>query len=230
MFSSTMPQAVADEHGYYAVGGCGGNIAWHTVDDTLEIADRDNLERDIKVYGGIVWRLANAPVLPFDLAAAGKDIKESLNHYHQALGDRSDLGEVGAVTERLHRGSFGIHGESERERSRCSERDEHAFAPCEPGTDGPELRAARLVSAGTRARCPGSTGPRGGYLRFHRIAGGEPRGVGTARSGTGIGDDLTPGPFPRRGGANPHRDAPGLPTSLLAGATTDMNLFSRAVV
>ncbi len=99
MLSSTMPQAVADEHGYYAVGGCGGNIAWHTVDDTLEIADRDNLERDIKVYGGVVWRLANAPVLPFDLAAAGKDIKESLNHYQQALGDRFDLGEVGAAAD-----------------------------------------------------------------------------------------------------------------------------------
>ena len=67
MLSSTMPQSVADEHNYYAVGGCGGNIAWHTVDDTLEIADRDNLERDIKVYGGVVWRLANAPILPLDL-------------------------------------------------------------------------------------------------------------------------------------------------------------------
>ena len=25
--------------GYYPVSGCGGNIAWHTEDDTLEIAD-----------------------------------------------------------------------------------------------------------------------------------------------------------------------------------------------
>ncbi len=94
MLSSTMPQAVADEHGYYAVGGCGGNIAWHTVDDTLAIADRDNLERDIKVYGGVVWRLANAPVLPFDLAAAGKDIKESLTGYQGTLGERFDLSEA----------------------------------------------------------------------------------------------------------------------------------------
>ncbi|MDQ6907535.1 MAG: peptidase M28, partial [Chloroflexota bacterium] len=78
---------------------CGGNIAWHTVDDTLEIADRDNLERDIKVYGGVVWRLANAPVLPLDLAAAGEDIKGSLNHYQQALGDRFDLGEAIAVAD-----------------------------------------------------------------------------------------------------------------------------------
>jgi len=101
MLSSTMPQSVADEHGYYTVGGCGGNIAWHTVDDTLEIADRDNLERDIKVYGGVVWRLANAPVLPLDLAAAGADITESLNHYQQALGDRFDLGEAIAAADAL---------------------------------------------------------------------------------------------------------------------------------
>jgi len=101
MLSSTMPQSVADEHNYYAVGGCGGNIAWHTVDDTLEIADKENLERDIKVYGGVVWRLANAPVLPLDLAAAGADIKESLNHYQQALGDRFDLGEAIAAVAAL---------------------------------------------------------------------------------------------------------------------------------
>jgi N-acetylated-alpha-linked acidic dipeptidase len=91
MLSSTMPQAVADEHGYYAVGGCGGNIAWHTVDDTLEIADRDNLARDIRVYGAVAWRLANAPILPLDLAAAAADIRASLARYAAALGDRFDL-------------------------------------------------------------------------------------------------------------------------------------------
>jgi N-acetylated-alpha-linked acidic dipeptidase len=99
MLSSTMPQSVADEHGYYAVGGCGGNIAWHTVDDTLEIADRENLERDIKVYGGVVWRLANAPILPLDLAAAGEDIKASLTGYQEALGGRFDLHDAVAAAD-----------------------------------------------------------------------------------------------------------------------------------
>ena len=36
--------------GYYPVGGCGANIAWHTENDTLEIADKDNLMRDLRVY------------------------------------------------------------------------------------------------------------------------------------------------------------------------------------
>ncbi len=39
MLSSTMPDDERAEKGYYAVGGCGGNIAWHTEDDQLEIAD-----------------------------------------------------------------------------------------------------------------------------------------------------------------------------------------------
>ncbi len=29
--------------GYYAVGGCGGNIAWHTENDRFEVADKDIL-------------------------------------------------------------------------------------------------------------------------------------------------------------------------------------------
>lgn len=81
MLSSTMPDALRAEKGYYAVGGCGGNIAWHSVADTLEIADRDNLLRDLKVYGAVVWRLANAPILPLDLRAAGEDIKTNLLAY-----------------------------------------------------------------------------------------------------------------------------------------------------
>lgn len=100
MLSSTMPEEVAKANNYYAVGGCGGNIAWHTVDDTIEIADRDNLGRDIKVYGAITWRLANAPVVPLDLAAAGEDLRASLAGYAATLGDRFDLaGALGAADE-----------------------------------------------------------------------------------------------------------------------------------
>src|SRR5690606_26864485 len=43
--SSTMTRETRAEKGYYPVGGCGGNIAWHTENDTIEIADRDNLLR-----------------------------------------------------------------------------------------------------------------------------------------------------------------------------------------
>jgi len=101
MLSSTMPRSVAAEHDYYAVGGCGGNIAWHTVDDTIEIADRDNLGRDIEVYGAIVWRLANMPVLPLDIAAAGTALRESMAGYASTLGNRFDLAEAVAAADTL---------------------------------------------------------------------------------------------------------------------------------
>jgi hypothetical protein len=101
MLSSTMPEEVAKAHDYYAVGGCGGNIAWHTVDDTIEIADRDNLGRDIKVYGAITWRLANVPVVPLDLAAAGADLRASLEGYAATLGDRFDLAAAIAAADEV---------------------------------------------------------------------------------------------------------------------------------
>ena len=69
MLSSAMTDAHREELGYYAVGGCGMNIAWHTENDTLEIADKDILLRDIKVYLLAVFRHANASVLPMDWRA-----------------------------------------------------------------------------------------------------------------------------------------------------------------
>ncbi|PSM16961.1 hypothetical protein C7T96_18015 [Nitratireductor sp. StC3] len=62
-----------EEKGDYTVGGCGGNIAWHTENDTLEIADKDILLRDIKVYLLAVLRNANADILPFDWRATTKN-------------------------------------------------------------------------------------------------------------------------------------------------------------
>lgn len=50
MLSSTMPDQVRHEKHYYDVFGCGTNIAWHTENDTLEIADRDILRTDMTIY------------------------------------------------------------------------------------------------------------------------------------------------------------------------------------
>ena len=60
MGSSEMPVEMAREKGYYSVGGGGGNIEWHTEADTLEIADRDNLLRDMRVYAAAVFRAPGA--------------------------------------------------------------------------------------------------------------------------------------------------------------------------
>ncbi len=107
MLSSTMPADLREEKGYYGVGGCGGNIAWHTEDDTLEIADRDNLLRDIKVYAAVLLRTLNAPLHPFDYRAAVEDVRHHLQNYAEAASGTFDFGpafdELDRLQASLHR-------------------------------------------------------------------------------------------------------------------------------
>jgi hypothetical protein len=91
MLLSTMPAEARVEKGYYVVGGCGGNIAWHTEDDTLEIADPATLLRDLRVYITAISRAANAPVHPFDFRAHVLNIQATLDRYQQLAGDAVDL-------------------------------------------------------------------------------------------------------------------------------------------
>jgi hypothetical protein len=91
MLSSTMPEALCEEKHYYAVGGCGGNIAWHTENDLLEIADRDILLRDIRVYLASVWLLSTAEILPFDWREAAATLRRTLDEYQRAIGDAFSL-------------------------------------------------------------------------------------------------------------------------------------------
>ena len=86
MLSSTMPQELAAEKGYYAVGGCGGNIAWHTENDTLEVADPTIMMQDIRVYLGLVVGIANAAILPFDWRATVEEFTRTLDRYQRAVG------------------------------------------------------------------------------------------------------------------------------------------------
>ena len=91
MLSSTMPDDLRASKGYYAVGGCGGNIAWHTENDTLEIADRENLLRDMRVYGQAVLGVANAEILPFDWSATAAEFATTISRYQKAAGATFDL-------------------------------------------------------------------------------------------------------------------------------------------
>jgi len=107
MLTSTMPQALVKEKAYYPVGGCGANIAWHTEDDTLEIADRENLLRDMKVYAAAAFRAANTPVYPLDFTATTTEFAQTLMRYREAAVGRFDfaasIGEVKALEEDLAR-------------------------------------------------------------------------------------------------------------------------------
>jgi hypothetical protein len=79
------------EKNYYVVGGCGGNIAWHTEADTFEIADKDVLFKDIELYLEAVTKVANAEVLPMDWRATAAEFTATIAEYQAAAGDRFDL-------------------------------------------------------------------------------------------------------------------------------------------
>ncbi len=91
MLLSTMPQAKREEMDYYPVGGCGGNIAWHTENDTLEIADKDNLMRDLRVYVATLGRVMNNSVHPFNFSKLAAELKATLDEYAEAAGDDADM-------------------------------------------------------------------------------------------------------------------------------------------
>lgn len=108
MLSSTMPDAVRAEKGYYDVSGCGANIAWHTENDQLEIADRDILLTDMKIYLLAVLRVANAELLPFDWAATCDEFLATIARYETASQGLADLGPARAATEALKAALAGL--------------------------------------------------------------------------------------------------------------------------
>jgi len=111
MLSSTMTEADREEKGYYAVGGCGGNIAWHTENDTLEIADKDSLIRDIKIYLLAVFRNANATILPFDWRATTAEFLDTIANYQKKAGDRFDLAPSRDAANSLQAALDGFYGD-----------------------------------------------------------------------------------------------------------------------
>lgn len=94
MLLSNIPIEERQRRGYYAVGGCGGNIAWHTKDDGMGVADLEILRRDLAVYLTTIIRLLNAPLHPFDYAAAADEMREVVERYHAQAAGEIDLSPV----------------------------------------------------------------------------------------------------------------------------------------
>jgi N-acetylated-alpha-linked acidic dipeptidase len=92
MLSSTMSPQARAEKGYYPVGGCGANIAWHTEDDTLEIADKETLLRDMRMYAASLLRVLNTPLHPFDWRNTMRELQTTIARYQDAAGDAFDFG------------------------------------------------------------------------------------------------------------------------------------------
>ena len=92
MLLSNIPQEERKRRGYYAVGGCGGNVAWHTPQDLLDVADLDVLRADLQVYLTTIVRTINAPLYPFDYGSAIDEIA--------AASDQKPFIRTGLVRER----------------------------------------------------------------------------------------------------------------------------------
>ena len=106
MLLSNIPVEERERLGFYPVGGCGGNIAWHTEKDRIEVADRANLERDLRVYLTAIGEFVSAEVLPLDYRKTAAELDEALADYEAKAFKRFDLSAVrkslDAVTLRLN--------------------------------------------------------------------------------------------------------------------------------
>jgi hypothetical protein len=91
MLLSNIPLEERERRGFYAVGGCGGNTAWHTPDDLMPVADLEILKRDLAVYLTTIIRILNAPLHPFDYAVAIDEVRAAIEQYHKAAKGEIDF-------------------------------------------------------------------------------------------------------------------------------------------
>ena len=103
MLLSNIPDNERKRLGYYPVGGCGGNIAWHTEDDVFGIADRYELEQDLRVYVTAIGRVLNSDILPFDHRLPVAEIEAAVADYERQSNGLSDFSVVKAELENLQR-------------------------------------------------------------------------------------------------------------------------------
>lgn len=105
MLLSNIPLEERERLGFYAVGGCGGNIAWHTEADRLDVADRDNLERDLRVYITAILRFLDDEIIPLDFRETMAELNEALEGYEATitkdLGKKFNLNPVRAAFDAL---------------------------------------------------------------------------------------------------------------------------------
>jgi hypothetical protein len=90
--SSGIPEEVREERGFYPVGGSGGNSeAWHHTTDTLDKADPDVLQRDIRVHVVLLARLLHDEVLPLDYGRTVRRHRDIVANYKAEAGEHFDF-------------------------------------------------------------------------------------------------------------------------------------------
>lgn len=101
MLLSNIPADERTALGFYPTGGCGGNIAWHTEDDVMSVAERENLERDLGVYVASIARVLNSHILPYDFRETVAELAGFVDDYVETAGDLLDLDPVRSELEAL---------------------------------------------------------------------------------------------------------------------------------
>jgi hypothetical protein len=128
MLLSTIPEEDKKKRGLYAVGGCGGNIEWHTEEDNLPVADKEVLLKDMKIYALAVLRVLNSSVLPFDFRETIRNSLPVITHYENAANGKFDLKPVKREMTALLRDLEAFYSRVQRVRSlRESERANKAI-------------------------------------------------------------------------------------------------------
>lgn len=99
----TTAPAFAAHSGTTSSSGGSGKTGWwwHGKEDTVDKLDPANMVRDTRIYASVVSRLCTAPVLPFDYAAAAREMGEQMARYQIASRDRFDLSEPVALATKL---------------------------------------------------------------------------------------------------------------------------------
>jgi len=84
-------------------GGATGGLGWwwHTTEDLPDKIDPDALERDCRIYLGIVHAFCTEPVLPLDYQATASAWLRKLRALRQGVGRRVDLRPAIAEAQRL---------------------------------------------------------------------------------------------------------------------------------
>lgn len=111
MLLSTMSHAQRERLGYYAVGGCGANIEWHTEEDLIHVADRDILLTDMRIYLAAVMGVANEIIAPFNFRKTLQTFRTTLDRYQEPVEALIDFAPardaIAELDEALDR--FGVH-------------------------------------------------------------------------------------------------------------------------
>lgn len=97
------------------IGGRSGGLGWwwHTPDDTLDKLDPALLARDARLYAATIFRLCAEPLLPFNYAAAARELDGFVAEYQELVSGRFDLNPAREQAQALLREATELQAELE---------------------------------------------------------------------------------------------------------------------